>query len=136
MTLRYTLQHDGGTMVAPDSWGVAVAPRVAAKPYRGKRVRLSAQVKFDQLGGSGTTTWLRLDESDQHGRLANGINPKDIRLKATQDFKVMSMVLDVHEEVNYLAFGVMLFGEGQVWIADVKLEEVGTDVPESPAIWY
>ena len=40
------------------------------------------------------------------------------------------MVLDVAErESTKVAFGVLLAGPGQIWIADVRIEQVNADVP-------
>jgi hypothetical protein len=37
-------------------------------------------------------------------------------------------VLDVPAESERLAFGVLLAGEGRVWLDDVRLDAVGLDV--------
>ena len=39
------------------------------------------------------------------------------------------VVLDVPQESVYMAFGILVGGRGQVWLSDVRFEEVGTDVP-------
>lgn len=39
------------------------------------------------------------------------------------------IVLDVPEEAQEVAFGLLLTGKGQVWMDDLNFEVVGKDVP-------
>jgi hypothetical protein len=131
-SLSYITATDGGYTVPKDSWGVAVANRVAAKPYRDKCIRMSARIKTDGLVGGGASMWLRYDEGMMAIKLANGISPADRRIKGTQDWTPSSLVLQVPDTATHIAFGVLQFGEGKLWISDVKFEEVPPETPESP----
>jgi len=60
-------------------------------------------------------------------------------IKGTADWQKYDLVLDVPVETYQIVFGVNLRGHGQIWIDDIKLENVGLDVPtttfKSPAEW-
>jgi hypothetical protein len=38
-------------------------------------------------------------------------------------------VLDVPQDVEMVRMGLIMVGNGQAWLSDLKFEEVGTDVP-------
>jgi hypothetical protein len=41
------------------------------------------------------------------------------------------VVLDVSQEALLITFGLLLHDHGTVWLDDLKLERVGTDVPST-----
>lgn len=83
----------------------AVMQMIKANPYRNKRMRLD-----------GVDTHL-LD------------NMEDRPIQGTTDWRTYEVVLDVPEQSQAIAFGCLLVGKGQLWLSDVRLEEVGPDVP-------
>lgn len=50
-------------------------------------------------------------------------------VKGTTDWLRYDVVLDVAAEATAIAFGVLLRGRGEGWVADVRFEEVGPEVP-------
>lgn len=92
-----------------------------AQKYRGKRMQLSAFVKtksIDDWAG----LWMRVEGA---GHEVLGFdNMKNRPLKGTNDWKQYEIVLDIPKESKVIAFGVLLSGNGNVWIDDVKFEEV------------
>ncbi len=100
-----------------------------AAPYRGRRLRLSAWVKAEDVGGwSGL--WMRVDPAVGKGSLAfDNMQPRAIR--GTRDWRRYQVVLDVAPEAGRICYGFLLDGPGRVWVDDVALDEVGTDVPET-----
>ena len=50
-------------------------------------------------------------------------------IKGTTEWTRDNVVLDVPEESELIAFGILLAGSGTARIADVTLEPVGLDVP-------
>jgi hypothetical protein len=56
-------------------------------------------------------------------------NMQDRPFKGSADWIEGSVVLDVPETSTALAYGILLSGSGKVWIADVRLELVGEEVP-------
>jgi hypothetical protein len=99
--------------------------------YLGKRVRLSAFVKTEKVDRGWAGLWLRLDgpQAGQSPRVLGFDNMQDRGIKATNDWKRVEIVLDVPAETVNLAFGVLLAGDGEVWIDDLAFEIVPQTVP-------
>lgn len=111
---------------------------LATSGYEGKRVRFSGKLK-----ASGLTVWagawvkageqaLRNFDGATGGPaaslpFADGIGP------GHTDWRPVSVVIEVGEAPAVLSMGVALVGEGQVWMSDLRFEEVGTDVPLTTA---
>ena len=97
-----------------------------AGPYRGKRLRVKAQVKADgveQWAG----LWLRIDGASKECLGFDNMQSRPI--KGTNDWQPYEVVLDVPEASARIAYGILLTGKGNVWIGDFRLEPVGADVP-------
>jgi hypothetical protein len=99
---------------------------ILAEPYRGKRLRMTAWLKTENVTGW-AGIWMRIDGPN---RKSLGFdNMQERPLKGTLDWKRYAIVLDVPEESIHVAFGVMLNGNGQIWADDVCFETVSRDVP-------
>ncbi len=91
---------------------------IFADDYRGKRLRLSGSVKAEGvtyraglfLGVPGPNEMLSLDEME------------DRPIQGTQDWKRYEVSAIVPEESEFITFGMLLFGRGEVWLEDVCLE--------------
>ncbi len=133
---RYTAFTDRSSRVEGEASGVldslgapefqfgTLMQAVNAFPYRGKRVRLSAQVQ-SQDSHKGWL-WLRADRSD--GTVVAFDNMSDRPIEGTTAWEVHEVVLDIPRDAVALAYGVGLRGGGKIWIDDVVLEEVGLEV--------
>lgn len=100
--------------------------QIDAKPYWGKRVRMRAQVKAENVE-KWAGLWMRIDAQD---RGCLGFDNMEQRpIKGTQDWAQYDVVLDVPSDSVRIAFGVVLDGRGEVLISGLRLELVGTDVP-------
>jgi hypothetical protein len=97
--------------------------------YRGKRLRLSAQIKATGVTGW-AGLWMRVDGPPQGPPLAFD-NMQGRPIKGSHDWTQHAIVLDVPAGTSAIAFGVLLSGPGQVWIDDVRFETVGMDVPST-----
>ena len=98
-----------------------------ADEYRGKRVRMSGYVKAkDASDWAGL--WMRVDGARKDEMLAFD-NMQDRAIKGTIEWKKYEIVLDVPENSEMVAFGLLLSGKGQVWMDDLQFEVVGKDVP-------
>jgi hypothetical protein len=97
-----------------------------ADAYRGQRLRLSATVRaLDVAEWAGL--WMRVD-GDRKSSLAFD-NMQDRPITGTAGWTRYAVVLDVPEsESTVIAFGVLLRGDGEIWMADVRLEAVGSEV--------
>jgi hypothetical protein len=98
-----------------------------AKNYRGKRLRLAADVKSaDVVEWAGL--WMRVDGPNPGKSLAFD-NMQDRPIKGSADWREYSVVLDVDRDAEAIAFGLLLRGTGSVWLANVRIEPVGKDTP-------
>ena len=97
-----------------------------ADTYRGKRVRMSAFVKSSEVSGwSGL--WMRVDGTDTAKPLAFD-NMQDRSIRGTTEWTKYEVILNVPEQAQYIAFGVLLNGAGQVWFDAFKFEVVEKEV--------
>ncbi len=108
---------------APSGFGT-LAQVVEAEPYRGLRVRLSAQVEADGVAGR-AGLWLRVDGADA---VLAFDNMEDRPISGTAASRRYAVVLDVPESAERLAYGVLLSGAGAVVVDNVEVEPVGADV--------
>jgi erythromycin esterase len=95
-----------------------------ARPYRGKRVRLSAQVKAKDVKVN-VGLWMRVDGK---GKTLGFDNMADRRISGTKDWTRAEIVLDVSDKATVVTIGMLLVGDGHVWLDDFKVEIVGKDV--------
>jgi len=96
-----------------------------ADKYRGKRLRLSAWVRAQDVSGW-AGVWMRVDGPD--GKMLAFDNMQSRPIKGTVGWRRYEVVLDVASEAVAVAFGVLLDGTGKTWIDDIGFEEVTTDV--------
>jgi hypothetical protein len=94
--------------------------------YLGKRVRLTAWVKSDKVGGW-AGVWMRVD--GPAGQMLSFDNMQGRPIQGTTDWRQYDVVLDVPQEAIGLAFGVLLSGPGRVWMDDVAFAAVDPSVP-------
>ncbi|SDT02334.1 transcriptional regulator, AraC family [Paenibacillaceae bacterium GAS479] len=94
--------------------------------YQGKRVRLSAFVKtenVDQWCG----LWMRIDDNSENPLKFD--NMQDRPLTGTTDWNPYHIVLDVPGSAEAIAFGLLLSGSGKAWVDGLRIEEVDLSVP-------
>jgi WD40 repeat protein len=103
-----------------------------ADDYRGKRLRMSAYVKADNLDMG---AWLQMSIGDGARSLAFD-NMIDRRIKGTSEWKKYEIVLDVPESSQSISLGFGMNGKGQVWVDDFQFEIVGQEVPTTAATMH
>ena len=104
----------------------------APDQYFGKRLKMSAWVKTELKSQGKAQLWLRIDA----GNSAKGPikaerfdNMGERPIQGSTDWAKYDLVVDVSEENTLIVFGLMLIGEGQIWLDDVSFEAVGKEVP-------
>jgi beta-lactamase regulating signal transducer with metallopeptidase domain len=97
----------------------------SATQYVGKRVRFSAAVKSEDVK-DWAGLWMRVDQGSAMLAFDNMANRP---IKGTTNWHNYQVVLDVPKDATGIAFGVLLSKSGTVWLSNVKIESVGTDVP-------
>lgn len=98
---------------------------IDAARYKGKRVRLSAHVKAEEVKNR-AGLWMRAD--GERPSLAFD-NMENRPITGTSDWKRYEVVLDIPEAARGLYFGVLLNGAGTIRVARFGLEVVDSSVP-------
>jgi hypothetical protein len=120
--VAYTGNSSGfirGNKADPKSFGTYMQMFDAGE-YRGKRLRLSAYVKSENIE-NWAGLWMRVDR-DQKSTAFH--NMQDRAIKGTQLWTRHEIVLDVDPKATVIAFGILLSGKGAAWIDDVAFEVV------------
>ncbi len=102
-----------------------------ADDYAGKRVRLSAMLKSENVA-NWAGLWMRVDKStgaSSSPKMVAFDNMQDRPVKGTEDWKNYQVVLDVPVDATGISFGLLLNGSGNVLLSNVKIETVSLDVP-------
>jgi hypothetical protein len=110
----------------PSGFGTLMQ-EISANQYIGKRLRLSAMLRTADANHA--QLWMRMDAAD--GKMLGFYNMDDRPVTGTTNWKRYSLVLDVPEGTQDIAFGMFLDGKGEVWAEDFRLDPVGKDVPVS-----
>ena len=93
--------------------------------FRGKRVRLAGHARSQEVN-DWAGLWMRVDGPG--GKSLAFDNMQDRPIKGTTDWTKYEIVLDVPEQAEQIAYGVLLTGRGDVWLDDLKFEIVGNAV--------
>ena len=104
----------------------ALAQQIKAEAYHGKRLRFSGALRAQDIECR-AALFMRI--SGENGKLLAFDNMRERPVSGTTDWENHEIVLDVAEEAEDIIFGVLSSGEGQVWMGDVKLEDVDRNVP-------
>lgn len=112
--------------IAPvtDGFGTLMQ-QIGASDYVGKRVRLQAWVRSQDVG-DWAGVWMRVDKDKT---MVAFDNMQNRAIKGTAPWKQCDVVLDVPEDASGISFGILLSGSGEVWMSDVSFEVVGKEVP-------
>jgi hypothetical protein len=108
-----------------------IAQRVAAEPRRGKRVELSAFVRGSDIRAR-AGVWVRI-EAESSPADGPGLGNVNCELSGTFDWKPCKLVFDVPELAHTVVVGASLAGNGKLWVDDVKLTAVETNIELTPA---
>lgn len=92
-----------------------------AEKFKGKRVKFSAFLKTELSNGS-SGLWVRID-SKYYDMLAFD-NMKDRLITESTDWNFYSCILDVPLQADVINIGILLLGQGTVWINSCQFQEV------------
>lgn len=95
--------------------------------YRGRRLRLSAFVKAQDVK-DWAGMWMRVDGPEE-GRSLAFDSMQNRPIQGTMNWTRHDVFLDVADEATSISFGILLSGEGKVWLDDVQFEVVDNSVP-------
>jgi erythromycin esterase len=116
--------------LAGPSYGETIGPLdqlLDAAPYRGKRIRLSADVRLDP-GAAGAEAYLRLQTLMTFGRkpISRDMYDHPITDRSWRRYAVEGVVPD---DAGTLALGLAFAGDGSAWLDNVALEIVEAKTP-------
>jgi hypothetical protein len=101
----------------------------SAESYRGKRLRMTGMVKATDVE-NWAGLWMRIDGSDQKKMLGFD-NMQDRPIVGSTEWQEYNVVLDVPDESEAIAFGILLVGSGKVLVDNIRFDEVGKDIAET-----
>lgn len=109
---------------------ILLAQTIRAATYAGKRVRVSAYLKSENVTGDAVLWFGASMRHPGGGQITLAIdNMGDRPVRGTADWQKHEMVLDIPTEASHIDVGAILSGNGKVWVDDFAIEEVGNDVP-------
>jgi len=95
----------------------------------GKRIEYTAHVRSENVKGW-AGLWLRIDPADVYKDPCLGFeNMSDRPIKGSSKWTKYRIVLDVPKGAADLVYGILLDGDGQVWLDNVNLKIVDKSVP-------
>lgn len=94
--------------------------------YLGKRVRMTGFIKSQGVE-DWAGMWFRIDGEDK--KMLGFDNMQNRPIKGNTSWTKYSIVVDAPENSKYFAYGVLLSGQGQVWLDDLSLEIVDKSEP-------
>lgn len=123
------IDHDGQPVrflrdSLPDTVGYGTLMQtVVATPYLGKRLRLRALIKSQNVS-DWAGLWMRVDKNDTTVAFDNMYSRA---IRGSQPWSTYDVVLDVPADATSISFGVLLSGPGQVEMSQVTVEPVGAE---------
>jgi hypothetical protein len=99
-----------------------------AADYTGKRLQLSGWVKAEAVTGW-AGLWMRVDDASTPAKVLTFDNMQTRPIKGTLGWKHYNVVLDIPVAAKSVSMGILLDGQGTVWVSDLKVEVVPSTVP-------
>ena len=109
-----------------DGFGT-IMKQISPDEYIDKRIRMAGMIKSENVG-DWAGMWMRVDGPD-YGKSLQFDNMYNRPIKGTNDWTKYEIVLDVPGNSTNIAYGVLVHGNGRVWLVNPIFEEVGNDVP-------
>ncbi|MCB9899019.1 MAG: erythromycin esterase family protein [Planctomycetes bacterium] len=100
---------------------------ISCDPWLGRRLRLSGWLRTEGVT-SGAGLWMRVDGE---GTTLAFDNMSTRFVTEDSDWTHCEVVLDVDRSARRISFGVLLLGEGRVFVDDLSFEVVDASVPST-----
>jgi hypothetical protein len=104
----------------------ALAQKIKAEAYQGKRLQFSAALRSENLENR-AALFMRIGGAN--GKMLAFDNMRNRFITGTHDWEHHSIVLDVADDAENIVFGFLSSLAGQAWMADVQLDVVDRSVP-------
>jgi hypothetical protein len=135
-SLDRTAAHNGGAsaMLAsrsdhPKGFGTLMQT-IQPASFRGKRLQFTAHVRSQGIK-EWAGLWLRVDGTGTSPLSFDNMQDRPIR--GNSDWKSVRIVLDVPQEATAIAFGILLYGPGKVWLDSARFDVVDASVATTGA---
>lgn len=92
---------------------------IKADDYRGKRLRFSGDVKVEQVEQQ-AGLYIRTNRRDER------LRPENVA-QGTHDWMRYEAIVPVAENAPFIRFGLVLYGKGQIWLANAQMEVIEED---------
>lgn len=129
---RDTIVTHGGSVsarlesVSKPKGFATMAQCIEAAAYRGKRMRLSAYLRTQDVQ-KWSGIWVRVDDGERRAIAFDNMERRG--LSGTTGWRRCEVVLDIPPEAAGICFGLMLVTEGKVWASDMEFVPVPRTVP-------
>jgi hypothetical protein len=119
--------------VGPEAFG-SIYQKVAARPYRGRTLRLAAWVRTREAKGNrfGAGAGLVLQAMRGGYSAAHAMMRKDA-IHGTTDWTRYEVRLAIPADADEIELGLNLYGPGMAWLDDVTLDVVAAAPPPAAA---
>ena len=102
--------------VADTSTFATLRQTVKADTYRGKQLRFSGDVKVEQVEQQ-AGLYIRTNKQGER------LRPENV-MQGTHDWMRYEATIPVAEDASFIRFGLVLYGKGQIWLANAQLEVI------------
>jgi len=119
--------------------GVEMSQMIPAKNYQGKRIQLTSYIKSENLTRDAGVFLLvnhpSFSDSSLLALLGQKSGTGDLLdkkgIQGTNDWKPLTVTIDVPNDAEFVTISVLLRGAGKIWLDDFSIKAVGQDVPVS-----
>jgi hypothetical protein len=118
--------HLASSTATGNDFGEMGNAKTPGSSWLGHRVRLSGWVSSSAVTGW-AGLWMRVDSATQTSIAFDNMQCRPI--SATTGWAEYEVVLDVPSNAHLVAYGILLGGQGEVWIDGVSLDVVDECVP-------
>ena len=126
---------NGSSQLSNERLRTSLSSHIATSASRGERaggqrVRFSGALKCERVENR-VGLWMRVDGPQRQMVAFDNMAGRPV--SGTTDWKRYEVVLDVPDEAQAIALGVLLVGKGKAWMSDFNVEVVGPEVETTDA---
>ena len=103
-----------------------VVQLVRADTYRGKRVRLRAWIRQQNIVGTASGLWMRVDGPGVTQAFDNFSSRPQL---GTENWHQVEIILDVPSDALGISFGALMSGRGELFVDDMEFEVIPANGP-------
>jgi len=99
---------------------------IKADDYRGKRVRFAGYIKGQGVK-SWAGLWMRVNDAADKATILDNMEKRAFR--GDGDWRKFEVVLDIPGDSAKISFGMLLVGQGRIWVSGLDFQIVDATVP-------